>query len=137
MDSESEKKDIDGSLDLWHQAAATADEVAFFGFMTEDCIYLGTDKTEKWKRDELRMWSEKYFDRESAWSFEPLEREIYFSLDGKTAWFDEKLNTWMGICRGSGVLTKTNDGWKLRHYNLAVLVPNEKIEGFIELVGED
>ncbi len=131
---EKDREDIHLLLDSWHQAAATADEDVFFGSMTENCIYLGTDKTEKWKRDELREWSEEYFDRESAWSFTSFDREIYFSDDGNTAWFDEKLNTWMGTCRGSGVLLKTEGGWKLSHFNLAVLVPNDKIQGFIELV---
>lgn len=122
-------------IDQWHYAASVADEHVFFDFMTTDCIYLGTDITEKWKRDELKLWSAKYFDLESAWSFKPTEREIYFK--DKTAWFDEKLDTWMGECRGSGVLIKTNDGWKLSHYHLSVTVPNEKIQGFIDLVNRD
>ncbi len=119
-------------LDNWHKAATLADEDVFFGSMTEDCIYLGTDKTEKWKRDELREWSKDYFDRESAWAFEPFDRQIY--IDRKVAWFDEKLDTWMGECRGSGVVVLTEEGWKLKHYNLAVTVPNEKIQDFIQLV---
>jgi ketosteroid isomerase-like protein len=133
-DSAQDRKDIHSLMDSWHKAAATADEDVFFGSMTQDCIYLGTDQTEKWKRDELKEWSKKFFDRETAWSFTPFEREIYFSEDGQTAWFDEKLDTWMGLCRGSGILIKTPEGWKLSHYNLAVTVPNEKINGFIELV---
>lgn len=119
-------------LDNWHRAAAEANDDVFFGSMTEECIYIGTDISEKWKRDELREWSAKYFDRESAWSFTPREREIY--LDNDIAWFDEKLDTWMGECRGSGVLKKTKEGWKLKHYHLSVTVPNEKIQDFIELV---
>ncbi|HAW51743.1 MAG TPA: hypothetical protein DCX54_05350 [Flavobacteriales bacterium] len=121
-------------MDSWHNAAATADEDVFFGSMTENCIYLGTDETEKWTREELREWSKEYFDRESAWAFTAHDREIYFSEDGNTAWFDEKLDTWMGICRGSGVLTRTIEGWKLCHYNLALTVPNDRIKGIIELI---
>jgi len=134
QDTAQYRTDIHLLMDSWHNAAATADEDVFFGSMTQDCIYLGTDETEKWKRDELKEWSKEYFDRESAWSFTAFDREIYFTKDANTAWFDEKLNTWMGICRGSGVLIRTDEGWKLKHYNLAVTVPNEKINGFIELV---
>ena len=43
----------------------------------------------------------------------------------------------MGECRGSGVMIKTKDGWKLSHYHLSVTVPNEKIQGFIDLVNEN
>lgn len=122
-------------LNQWHEAAAKADENTFFGFMSEDCIYIGTDVTEKWRRDELKSWSQKYFERESAWSFKPFDREIYFSQN--TAWFDEKLETWMGICRASGVLIKTEEGWKLNHYQLSVTIDNDKIQDFIDLVEKD
>ena len=121
-------------LDQWHEAAATADGDAFFGAMTADGIYLDTDATERWLRDELKAWAKKAFERESAWAFTPSNREIYFAGDGKTAWFEELLDTWMGTCRGSGVLTKTTDGWKIKHYNLAILVPNDKIDAFKEMM---
>jgi hypothetical protein len=130
----SEETAINKVLDQWHRAAATADEDAFFGAMTEDGIYLGTDATERWLRDELKEWAKKAFERETAWAFTPSNRAIYFAGDGRTAWFEELLDTWMGTCRGSGVLTKTESGWKIKHYNLAVLVPNEKMDAFKELM---
>ena len=57
---------IDSLANVWHHAAAVADEKTFFGWMTEDGIYIGTDATERWLRDELAVWSKKYFDKESA-----------------------------------------------------------------------
>lgn len=126
---------INGLLDAWHRAAATADEEAFFGSMAADGIYLGTDASERWLRDELRSWAKAAFERDTAWAFTPSGRQLYFAQDGQTAWFEEILDTWMGPCRGSGVLSRTREGWKILHYNLAVLVPNEKIREFIELVG--
>ncbi|MCG8331824.1 MAG: nuclear transport factor 2 family protein [Chitinophagales bacterium] len=125
---------INELLDNWHKAAANADADAFFGSMTEDGIYLGTDATERWLRDELRSWAAAAFERETAWDFKPSKRELYFSADGNTVWFEELLDTWMGTCRGSGVLTLTNDGWKIRHYDLAIMVPNEKVEAFKEIM---
>jgi len=124
-------------MDAWHHAAATADEDVFFGSMTADAIYLGTDESERWLRDELKKWSAPYFAKETAWAFTPLDRELYFAEDGVTAWFEEKLATWMGPCRGSGVLTLTDEGWKLKHYNLAMLVPNDKVDGFLKLIGKE
>ena len=121
-------------LNNWHKAAATADEDVFFGSMTADAIYLGTDATERWGRDEMRKWSKQYFDRDSAWVFHVIKREVYFSEDGSTAWFEESLDTWMGECRGSGVLVKTDDAWKLKHYNLSVPIPNDKMDAFLELM---
>jgi len=100
--------------------------------MTPDAVYIGTDATERWQREEMRAWAKEYFEGESAWAFKPYDRHIVIAEDGRSAWWDEKLDTWMGICRGSGVLTKTSQGWKISHYHLSVTVPNEKIEGFIE-----
>src|SRR5688572_28513368 len=55
---------IDSLINAWHHAAAVADEDGFFGRMSDDGIYIGTDATERWLRDELRAWSAKYFDGE-------------------------------------------------------------------------
>lgn len=127
------EQQINGLLDNWHHAAAVADEAAFFGSMTEDARYIGTDETENWKRDELKEWSKEYFDRESAWDFKKKTRNVYMNTDGKLAWFDETLDTWMGVCRGSGVVVLTGNGWKIQHYVLSVAVPNDKIDAYIKL----
>jgi hypothetical protein len=123
-------------VDAWHQAAAVADAGAFFGAMAPEGIYLGTDATERWLRDELREWAAFAFERESAWAFTPRDRHLYFSEDGHYAWWEEMLDTWMGPCRGSGVAVREDGRWQILHYHLAVTVPNDKIEGFIELVKE-
>lgn len=121
-------------VDRWHQAAATANEDVFFGSMAPTGIYIGTDAGEHWLRDELREWSKEYFARESAWSFKPYDRHLFFSNDGQTAWWDELLDTWMGVCRGSGVAHRTDDGWLIDHYHLSVTIANDKIQKFIDLV---
>ena len=124
-------------MDDWHLAAATADGAGYFSRMATDGIYLGTDATEKWFSHELRDWSKKYFERESAWAFKATSREFYFSEDDRTVWFDEILDTWMGECRGSGVLTREHDGsWILAHYNLAMLVPNDLVQEYLKLKKE-
>jgi len=43
------------------------------------------------------------------------------------AWFDELLNTQMGICRGSGVVAQDSLGWKVQHYVLSIAIPNENV----------
>jgi hypothetical protein len=40
----------------------------------------------------------------------------------------------MGVCRGSGVLEKTKQGWKIKQYHLSVTVPNDLVRDFISLV---
>ena len=81
-------------------------------------------------------FSRPYFDRGKAWSFRAIERNIYLGPDGKTAWFDELLDTWMQLCRGSGVLVKSPEGWKIAHYVLSMTMPNEEVEGAVALKKE-
>lgn len=125
-------KNIDQLLNSWHQAASDAMLEDFFAPMHPDFVFIGTDATERWTKEEFYNFSKPYFDQGKAWDFIPIERKIYFSADGKTAWFNETLNTWMGVCRSSGVLLKVKKNWKLMHYHLSVTVPNDKIQGFIE-----
>ena len=131
------KEAIHQMIDNWHLAAAQADEEVFFGSMTSHAIYLGTDKTERWVKPDFIEWSKKYFDREKAWDFKAKDRHIYFSDDGRTAWWEELLDTWMGTCRGSGVLLYQNGEWLISHYHLSVTIDNEKIDGFIKLIEEE
>lgn len=122
-------------VDAWHQAAAVGDAERFFGSMTPQGVYIGTDATERWLRDDMREWAKPYFERGSAWAFTARERQVYLAANGQTAWWEELLDTWMGVCRGSGVLEyHPAEGWRIAHFHLSVTVPNEKIKAFIELV---
>lgn len=121
------EEQINNLLEAWHKAAADADFDAYFSKMTSDSYFLGTDATENWSYDDFKAFSKPYFDKGKAWSFSTLERNIFVESSLKIAWFDEHLNTQMGICRGSGVIYLTDTGWKLKHYVLSIAVPNENV----------
>ncbi len=130
----SQKDKVGEVLDAWHKAAAEADFEAYFGLMTDDAIFIGTDATENWKYQEFKEFSKPYFDRGKAWSFTTVERNIFISQDGNLAWFDELLDTQMKLCRGSGVSRKEQDGsWKIAHYVLSIAIPNENVKEVISL----
>lgn len=120
-------------LNDWHAAAAKGDHNGYFGKIAEDGRYIGTDATENWDKKAFEAFSKPYFDRGKAWDFKALERNIYFSKDGKTAWFDEFLDTWMKACRGSGVLEKEGKEWKIKHYVLSMTVPNDATNDILPL----
>jgi len=129
------KKQINITLDAWHQAAAAANFNTYFDFMTEDAIFIGTDATENWNKTAFQAFAKPYFDKGKAWNFTALERHIYFNNDKKTAWFDELLNTQMKICRGSGVLVLLNGSWKIKHYVLSMTIPNDNTDAVIKIKG--
>ncbi len=131
-----ETKAINTLLNDWHAAAAKADYNGYFGKIADDGIYIGTDATENWDKKAFEAFSKPYFDRGKAWDFKALERHVYFSKDGKTAWFDELLDTWMKACRGSGVLEKVGREWKIKHYVLSMTVPNDATQQVLPLKGK-
>ncbi|MDT0675179.1 nuclear transport factor 2 family protein [Autumnicola musiva] len=124
----SAKNEISHYLNLWHKAAATANFEQYFNLMTKDAIFIGTDATENWQNEDFKKFSKPYFDQGKAWNFAVLQRNIYLGENGSYAWFDELLDTQMGICRGSGVLEYKNNEWKIKHYVLSITIPNENVE---------
>ncbi len=130
------KEEINKVLEDWHAAAAQANFEEYFGLMSGDGIFIGTDATENWQNKEFREFAKPYFDKGKAWSFTTLDRNIYASENGKIAWFDELLNTQMGICRGSGVLEKIQNTWKIKHYVLSIAIPNENVDEITQIKKE-
>lgn len=122
------KSQIYTLLDAWHQAAGKADFEEYFSYFTPNAIYIGTDAKERWTLEAFKKYVRPYFKKGHGWMFTELERHIYFSADAKVAWFDELLQTHMGLCRGSGVLKKVDGHWKIAHYVLSVAIPNSKME---------
>lgn len=132
-----EKKAINTLLTAWHKAASDVDYDAYFRLMTDTAIFIGTDATENWDKNTFKAYAKPHFDKGRAWSFTALERNIYVdSTQSTVAWFDEHLNTQMGICRGSGILKKINDEWKVQHYVLSIAIPNKHVTTLTEIKKE-
>ena len=125
--------ELDEWMDIWHYSASKADFHGYFDKMDSDFIFLGTAPGERWTKVEFAAFSKPYFDKGKAWDFKATNRNWSFSENGKIAWFDEDLETWMRGCRGSGVLVKKKGQWRLKQYNLTVLIENEKMDEFIQL----
>jgi hypothetical protein len=120
-------------IDQWHLDAAQAKFDDYFAITSEDFVFLGTAPGERWTKIEFQAFCKPYFDKGKAWDFKASNRQWTYSKNGKMAWFDEDLDTWMRGCRGSGILILEKGEWKLVYYNLTVLIENEKMKEFIEL----
>ncbi len=133
FDNKMQLSNINSALNEWHGLAAVGD-TCYFDFFAEDGLYLGTDPKECWSLQEFKDFAIPYFRRGSAWNFKTKKRNVYVGQYGNYAWFDEELDTWMGLCRGTGILEKQDDKWRLKHYSLTVLVPNSIIKDYIKLL---
>ena len=128
-----ENQKIAVTLDAWHKAAAQAQFETYFGLMTNDAIFIGTDAKENWNKTAFQAFAKPYFDKGKAWNFTAIERHIFLDTTGKLAWFDELLSTQMKICRGSGVLVKVGKEWKIKHYVLSMTIPNENVDEVVKI----
>ena len=72
-------------LDAFHAAAAAADEDKYFSYLAPDAVFLGTDATERWTKDEFRKWAHPYFAKGKAWTYRSTARWVAFSPDRRFA----------------------------------------------------
>jgi ketosteroid isomerase-like protein len=128
-----EKDNIGSVLDKWHKAASEANFGGYFELLSQDAVFIGTDASEVWNKSEFMAFSKPYFEQGKAWDFKAIQRNIYVDSSGSIAWFDELLDTWMQLCRGSGVMKLAGGEWKITHYVLSLTIPNEEINPVIEL----
>ena len=122
-------------LDSLHRYASEAALEPYLSLFTEDGVFLGTDRSERWPLAEFAPYVAARCATGTGWTYHPAERQLAFSEDGTLAWFDEVVvGTRMGPCRGTGVLRKTAEGWRIAHYSLTLLVPNNLAQGVVDRI---
>jgi ketosteroid isomerase-like protein len=122
-------------LNDFHQAAADAQAKPYFNLMSQDAIFLGTDAKERWSKEEFKAFVVPYFSKGTGWLYTPTQRNISLIKAGQVAFFDELLfSESYGICRGSGVLIKTAQGWKISQYNLSIPMPNGLAKALVKQI---
>lgn len=129
---EGERAAIDAVLDDFHDAAANADANRYLGHLTDEAVFMGTDEWERWpKNPDFTDYVASRF-ADGGWSYHSVEREVQIRRD--VAWFDEVVYSEAnGRFRGTGVLVKSGDSWKIAHYAMSFLVFNENWQEVIEL----
>jgi len=129
--SEDDKSSIDKVLTGFHTAASKADWNTYFSLMSDDAIFLGTDAGERWDKSFFQGYAAKT----KGWTYSLKERHINFTPDGNGAWFDELLqNEKYGTSRGTGILIRTPEGWKISQYNLTFPIPNDLAAGITQQI---
>ena len=122
-------------LDEFHDAAAQGDKDRYLGLMTENAVFMGTDEWERWpKNPEFTDYVGGRFKDGTGWNYQSVQREVSLSDSADFAWFDEVVfSEANGRFRGTGVLVKQGDDWKIAHYAMSFLIYNEIWQDVIEL----
>ena len=114
----------DALLNGLHQDAHEGNYETYFDRYAPDAVFLGTDKNERWSINEFKDYAKPAFADGHGWTYEVVERN--WEGSGDTRWFDEILfNQKYGHCRGTGVVVLINGEWKIAHYSLTLLIPND------------
>tara|TARA_Y100000816_G_scaffold288498_1_gene273179 strand:+ start:652 stop:1104 length:453 start_codon:yes stop_codon:yes gene_type:complete len=117
---------INKVLDDLHLFASQAKGKEYFKLFDDDAIFFGTDANERWTKLKFEEYAMERFKTGSGWTYNSISRNIYLDNDKNTAWFDEELNNEKyGVFRGTGVLVKSNNIWKIKQYNLLLPIPND------------
>ena len=122
--SADQRDSIDALLDGLHRDAHEGKFQTYFARYIPSAVFLGTDKTERWTIGEFKAYAKPAFADGHGWTYKVIERN--WEGEGDVRWFDEILfNEKLGYCRGTGVVKLIDNEWKIAHYSLTMLVPNE------------
>ena len=136
--SASDKDDVSSVLDHLHLYASEANSIKYFSLFTNGAIYIGTDADETWNMKHFKDFAHPYFSKGKGWTYTSNNRHIYFSQSKQTAWFDEMLfNESYGETRGTGVLIKSDNGWKISQYHLAFPIPNKVVKQVVKIIKDN
>ncbi|MFT2091957.1 nuclear transport factor 2 family protein [Paraglaciecola sp. 2405UD69-4] len=126
---------INKLLDGLHLAASEAKLDKYLNSFTANGVFMGTDDWERWSRPvTLDKYVSERFAGGTGWTYKSVERNLVLSEDSNTAWFDEiTVSEKWGRFRGTGVVIKQQGEWKIAHYAMSFLVPNEVWEQVSEL----
>lgn len=127
-------------IDRMHLAASQADGPTYFATYTEDARFIGTDATERWPLVDFKAYALPYFAQGRGWTYTVSDRhlEVLAVPCRCVAVFDEVLdNASYGQVRGSGVLVKQGDDWKIQQYVLSFSVPNDKASAVVKAIKAD
>ena len=126
---------VDEVLDDFHDAAAIGDKARYLDQMTENAVFMGTDKSERWPlRPEFEEYVEAHFVDDHGWIYQPVDRHVTVGESGNIAWFDEVVfSETNGRFRGTGVLVREGAQWKIAQYALSFLVSNDDWDAVVEL----
>ncbi len=123
------------TLSIWHEAASRGLFDMYFEQMTDDSIFLGTDSTEIWNKEQFMDYAREPFADGHGWTYTPSQRHIRFNYNYTIAWLDETLtHEKYGTLRGTAVLSSRFAGFLIEQYSLTFLVPNEIAGEVVETI---
>lgn len=131
---ESEKLIVE-LLTKFRLAAATADADQYFDCLHPNGIFFGTDPKERFTFESLKTFLQPYFAQGSGWEHEVKQRRIFVGPNNQIAWFEEHSHRErVGAMRTTGVVKRTEEGWKIIQSHVSILIPNETANEVVAVI---
>lgn len=130
------KKAIVELLSRYRSALANSDAEEFFGCFAENSITFWTDEAERFTLPQLKAVLKPYFDQGETLKRKVRDRNVYLGPNQQIGWFEEKTKRDGVPMRTTGVVQKTEKGWKIVQSNTAFALPNEIYPQIVKLVGD-
>ena len=128
---------VESVLNDLHKYASEANSKKYIDLFASNAVFFGTDISERWHINEFNDYATKRMATGTGWTYTMKERNIYFSDDKRTAWFDEVLTSKKyGDFRGTGALKIENNKWKIVQYNLLLPIPNDFLKKYASEIKE-
>ena len=122
---------VESVLDKLHLYASESNSKKYIDLFASNAVFFGTDISERWHKNDFNEYVTKRMESGTGWTYTMKERNLYFSDDKKTAWFDEILiSKEYGYFRGTGALKIENNKWKIVQYNLLLPIPNHLLKKY-------
>lgn len=108
---------------------------AMFQPIASDCIFYGTDRSERWDVTSFKTMIEAGM-KNGIPAMNVISREITSLAEGKIAVVVKQIiwEIFKTELREVAVYEKQKEGWKMKSFSLNLLIPNQKIKALNEMI---
>lgn len=135
LQAQTDSQAVEAADKQFDESFAAKNMAAMFAPVADDCIFYGTDPTERWDVASFKAMIEPQM-KNGMPSMNVLSREVSFLAKGSVAVVVKKIN-WVIFkteLREVVVYEKQKDGWKMKTFNLSLTIPNQKTKALNELM---
>ena len=142
VDKEAAKNEIAAVLDIMYSYFDTHEMEPYAAVLSEDGLFVGTDRTEFWDKESLlKLQKEMFTDPEFKFTYKITKRVIRVADDGQSAMAIDQVESTTVFgpdlpVRVTMHLIKTENGWKIDYLGWGLIPDNEDLAKIAAAIAE-
>jgi ketosteroid isomerase-like protein len=135
LQAQTDSQAVEAADQQFETGFATKSAEVMFAPVAADCIFYGTDPTERWDLVSFRAMIEIQM-KNGMPAMNVIARDISFLAKGKVAIVVKKINwvVFKSELREVVVYEKQKNGWKMKTFSLNLAIPNQKTKALNEML---